>query len=343
MKPHNSCPICKTEKEVISQADYAQSTVFYVCPVCGRFQLGAFGFVPKDNIDENHLASYLFYHSHNHQNSSEYRYHTVLDKETCDAYKADFERGVYQHGLPVHMNAEIVENWYPKTFSERIDYILLYLNAHIPHIGQQFIFSYQELLSLLFIDRKEYKNGKAEWRDAEFCEEELEYMLQYLRDSSYISYTDGSSEDDYVSLRLTPNGYSRIDALQKNTFSGRNVLVAMKFGDDTKLLREAIRKGVTDAGYIAIFIDEVQHNDFITPELLKYIRDSKFVVVDLTHQNNGAYFEEGYAMGLGKPVIQLCQIETKLHFDIAQKNSIMWQIEDDIPQKLCNRIKATID
>lgn len=56
-----------------------------------------------------------------------------------------------------------------------------------------------------------------------------------------------------------------------------------------------------------IFIDEVQHNDFITPELLKYIRDSKAVVVALIRQNNDAYFEEGYAMGLGKPVIQLCK------------------------------------
>ena len=112
----------------------------------------------------------------------------------------------------------------------------------------------------------------------------------------------------------------------------------MKFGDDTRNLREAIRKGITDAGYIAIFIDEVQHNGFITPELLKHIRDSKFVVVDLTHQSNGAYFEEGYAMGLGKPVIQLCQKDTRLHFDIAQKNTIMWATEADIPERLTSRI-----
>ena len=95
--------------------------------------------------------------------------------------------------------------------------------------------------------------------------------------------------------------------------------------------------------HVAIFIDEVQHNELITPELLKHIRDSKFVVVDLTHQNNGAYFEEGYAMGLGKPVIQLCKRETQLHFDIAQKNTIMWTTEDDIPEQLQNRIAATID
>ena len=67
------------------------------------------------------------------------------------------------------------------------------------------------------------------------------------------------------------------------------------------------------------------------------------MVVDLTHQNNGAYFEEGYAMGIGKTVIQLCQKDTRLHFDIAQKNTIMWDVEDDIPKRLANRIRATID
>lgn len=117
----------------------------------------------------------------------------------------------------------------------------------------------------------------------------------------------------------------------------------MKFGEETMLLRENIRKGISEAGYIPIFIDEVQYNDFITPELLKYIKDSKFVVVDLSHQNNGAYFEEGYAMGLGKPVIQLCKKGVNLHFDIAQKNTIMWESEDAIPNKLKNRIIATRD
>ena len=117
----------------------------------------------------------------------------------------------------------------------------------------------------------------------------------------------------------------------------------MSFGEGTEKLRESIREGISKAGYLATFIDEVEHNEFITPELLSYIRRSRFVVVDLTHQNNGAYFEEGYAMGLGKTVIQLCKKGVKLHFDIAQKNTIMWEVETDIPDKLFNRIKATIE
>lgn len=48
-------------------------------------------------------------------------------------------------------------------------------------------------------------------------------------------------------------------------------------------------------------------------------------------------------MGLGKPVIQLCKKGIQLHFDIAQKNTIIWEVENDIPERLKNRIKATID
>ena len=48
-------------------------------------------------------------------------------------------------------------------------------------------------------------------------------------------------------------------------------------------------------------------------------------------------------MGLGKDGIQICQKGVKLHFDIGQKITIMWEDENDIIEKLANRIKATID
>ena len=341
MEQKKKCPVCDTE--TLAYPDHDRVAVFYTCPVCGRFEISAY-----NKFDYNKLAPYLA-HNRFPQGGLNYRYHTDLDKEICDKYKKEFENGDCSHGHPVHMDADIISAWYPKTFSERIDKILLYLNNQIKHIGQQISLSYQELLSVMFIDRKEYSDSYSygssisKDRDNDECKHELQYMLDYLKKSSFIEYEEGSNENNWAVISMSPSGYARIDVLQKNTSYGRNVLVAMKFGEDTIALREAIRKGIADAGYIAVFIDEVQHNDFITPELLKHIRDSKFVVVDLTHQNNGAYFEEGYAMGLGKSVIQLCQKDTRLHFDIAQKNTIMWDTELDIPEKLSNRIKATID
>ena len=92
-----------------------------------------------------------------------------------------------------------------------------------------------------------------------------------------------------------------------------------------------IRQGIMPVGYVAIFIDEVEHNDYITPELLKYIKDSKFTVVYLSHQNNGAYLKK-VRDGLGKPVIQLCKKDVRLYFDIAQENTIIREIEEEIPE-----------
>lgn len=340
------CPVCTSE--AYCEPQFEDLTAFYECPVCGRFELK---YPMEDSsFDRNHLAAYLTYHKFDSQIVDEYRYHTVQDKEFCDKYRQEFDNGNNVCGRPVHMDADMVENWYPKTFSERVDRILLYFGNHISHIGQKKSFNYYDLLNIAFIDRYDQVSvggysplKRWELRDDDDCEQELNYTLEYLANCNFITYNSGGSEEEYIDLTISPTGYARIDELQKNTSHGRSVLVAMKFGDDTLPLREAIKKGISDAGYVPVLIDEVQHNDFITPELLKHIRDSKFVVVDLTHQNNGAYFEEGYAMGLGKPVIQLCKHGVQLHFDIAQKNTIMWDTEDDIPERLCNRIKATIE
>lgn len=344
MENQTTCPVCSSDAYQYIQEDL---NIFYECPVCGRFELP---YVMNNlNINRNHLASYLAYHHYcvdRINGESEYRYHTFRNKEWCDKYSEECDKGNIVKGHPVHMDTEIIEAWYPKTFSERVDHILLYVANHTKHIGQKLNLSVNCLLSVLFVDWQEFdqrifSQTKGQWikRNNEEIAQEADYVIRFLEQTGYIEHEHPEHQNH--TFVLTPEGYERVDELQKNTSNGRSVLVAMSF-NNTSELREAIRKGITTAGYEAVFIDEVQHNDFITPELLKHIKDSKFVVVDLTHQNNGAYFEEGYAMGLGKPVIQLCKRDVKLHFDIAQKNTIMWESEDDIPEKLCNRIKATI-
>ena len=338
-----NCPICDSPGTHIHKYDLelSQNTItmeFYRCPVCGKFELKSYD--SNIGIDKNHLACYLAYNSFSATDSSEERYYTVLDKDICDELKANPE-----NGKPVHIDSQIIENWYPRTFAERIDSILLYIGTHTQHIGDSIKLNPKLLQGIFFIDRWEFENKSSiptiRLRTSEKLYEESGYITDYLTEKEYIKnyfLSDGTQ-----TITLMPEGYYRFDSLQKNMSHGKNAFVAMQFGEKTKKLREAIRKGVSDAGYNAIFIDEVQHNNLITPEFLKYIRDSKFVVVDLTHQNNGAYFEEGYAMGIGKPVIQLCKESTQLHFDIAQKNTIMWNVEEDIPGRLTNRIKATID
>ena len=340
------CRVCQSDAHVIY--DYDKDTSLWVCPVCGRY---AFESQQKCELRKNpKLASYLYYHRFRNAGyceEPEYRYNTDLSRETCDEYKMKFESGDIKKGRPVHMDESIIENWYPRTFSDRVDYILLQINRLSKHIGQNVELGRIELYSLLFVERLENSPDYSEpqIRSEADCDQEAIYMINCLQREELIhvkNLTDTCIGEPLV-IAISPKGYARIDELNKNSSRGNTALVAMKFGEETRQLREAIREGIESAGYIAIFIDEVEHNNFITPELLKYIRDSKFVVAELTHQNIGAYFEEGYAIGIGKQVIQLCKNGEKLHFDIAQKNTIMWNTESEISKMLQNRIRATID
>lgn len=307
------CPVCRSMAPCyITHRPDLQN---FQCPVCGNYAWSTEDHC--DPINKNQLSAYLAYHAILPKDD-ETRYYTTLDKQLCDKYNRDFSNGEPSHGRPIHIDADIVANWYPKSFAEKVDHILLYISSHAPHLGQTVHFSVEQLYSILFIDRYELSSGKHVLRSEDDLSKEAMFMLSCVAEQGYIQFIRSNILNG-LPITLMPSAYARIDEIQRNTANGKNVLVAMKFGDDTKPLREAIRKGIHDAEYVAVFIDEVQHNDFITPELLKCIRDSKFVVVDLTHKNYGAYFEEGYAMGLGKPVIQLCKRRVKLHFDVAQK------------------------
>lgn len=334
----NSCPVCGTQSEYEHQFDPVAH--FWSCPVCGRFQYFP-QFSDLDQFNLNHLSSYLAYNGFT-SGLTEHRYFSTMTQERCDQLKGEFEAG-HTHAYPIKLSPEDVESWYPKSLAEKIDLILLYLYRHTEFIGDIVCFPEEQMYSWLFVDR--FENAIKQpllRRSSEQLHLQAMYMLNYLCDTKkYVISAGGDQLGKKVVL--SASGLSRVEKLQANVSNSKTVLVAMQFGEETKPLREAIRQGIRSSQYVAIFIDEVEHNDFITPELLKYIRDSKFVVVELTHRNNGAYFEEGYAMGLGKPVIQLCKRGVTLHFDIAQKNTIIWETEEEIPERLRKRILATIE
>ncbi|MBR1433077.1 hypothetical protein [Ruminococcus sp.] len=109
-----------------------------------------------------------------------------MSKEKCDSYNKEFEDGNYTYGRPVHIDNDIIENWYPKTLSTRIDSIILYINNLTKHIGQYVKFSLNLIQSVFFIDRYEEKSNST-FRNGEECEEEIEFILEYLEKNELIS------------------------------------------------------------------------------------------------------------------------------------------------------------
>jgi nucleoside 2-deoxyribosyltransferase len=81
---------------------------------------------------------------------------------------------------------------------------------------------------------------------------------------------------------------------------------------------------------------------------LKYV--NLFLIADLTDHNNGAYWEAGYAEGLGKPVIYTCRKdvfedkENTTHFDTNHHLTVVWEHDklDDAVKQLKATIRATL-
>lgn len=132
------------------------------------------------------------------------------------------------------------------------------------------------------------------------------------------------------------------DALNLLDDKDDKVFVAMWFGDEMKQARRKIINAIKSCGYRAMLIDIKEHNNQIVPEIFKEIEESKFVIADLTGHRGGVYYEAGYAVAKEKEVILCCRSDEKTHFDVAQVNTIYWNDEDDLYDRLVKRISATI-
>jgi len=148
-----------------------------------------------------------------------------------------------------------------------------------------------------------------------------------------------------VQLTLSMKGWTQIQPLPRPGGIPGQCFVAMWFSED---MREAYELGIEPAVKAAEFkpirIDRKEHNNEIPDEIMKEIRNAQFVVADFTGQRNGVYYEAGFAMGLGRPVIWTCREDhiRELHFDTSHRNHIAWRTPQDLRERLYTRIRATI-
>jgi hypothetical protein len=149
-----------------------------------------------------------------------------------------------------------------------------------------------------------------------------------------------------VQVSLSMDGWNLVQPFpQQGGVPGR-CFVAMWFHDSmTEVFEHGISKAVTDCGFpTPIRIDQKEHNNQITDEIMAEIRLAEFVIADFSGNRGGVYYEAGFARGLGRPVIYCCRDSDfkDLHFDTRSINHIKWSTPVDLREKLANRIKATI-
>jgi len=163
-----------------------------------------------------------------------------------------------------------------------------------------------------------------------------ELVIELMKEGT-ISANDASSKDgaDVINATLTLKGWREYEEEKRGRLEGGFGFLAMKFNDpalDT-FTRNVIKPCLKDQlVYRLIDMRGVPRAGMIDNIMREEIRNAKFVIVDLTHDNSGAYWESGYAEGLGKPVVYICEkakfAALKTHFDTNHSTTVCWDAAD---------------
>ena len=253
-----------------------------------------------------------------------YLYETRKREKTCILTEDNIKR---------ILNDPIV----PKTAMQKLDKIIIW--AYTKNNGFDGTFERYDLLPAVGYAKNGY---------------ELDRMLEALSELKYIAKTRTNNTIQNTWYELTITGLTHAEALMSSNINSTKVFVAMGFAPDLLDAHvKAIKPACEELGFGALIISEEEHNDGITDKIIAAIKTSRFAIVDFTYNNNGAYFEAGFAQGKGLPVIRTCKKEwfdelegqvkkNKLHFDISHYNIILWENEEDLKKRLIDRIGATI-
>ena len=196
-------------------------------------------------------------------------------------------------------------------------------------------------------------------------QQELILVSMILHERGWISFSGdlvGAFDPGHYSGQISITSKGWITAEERSVGeSSHTAFVAMWFSEETAEAKEGILNAIEAAGYVPRIINSKEYVGPIVDEILSEIRAARFVVVDYTcgsvidekgkdqyQVRGGVYWEAGFAMGLGLPVISTIRADlldakkNAIHFDVAQYNHINWSEPSELRERVENRIGAVI-
>jgi hypothetical protein len=173
----------------------------------------------------------------------------------------------------------------------------------------------------------------------------LNLVLQELEGKGLIKREQHTPSPD-IGLRLTFEGWSRYERLRHEIIESKTAFMAMSFGN--AILDGIVEKyfvpAVQETGFELHRLDSKPKAGLIDNRMRVEIRTAKFLVCDLTDENRGAYWEGGFAEGLGRPVFYTCEKskfnKVKTHFDTEHLYTVLWEKEN--PEAATEELKTAI-
>ncbi|MCY3840764.1 MAG: hypothetical protein OXH09_19300 [Gammaproteobacteria bacterium] len=176
--------------------------------------------------------------------------------------------------------------------------------------------------------------------------EEACYLADALHDRGLIAFTQKSGDRTIDHCQITPAGWDYLDKIENRTLDSSQAFVAMWFDPSMDAAWiDGIKPALEDAGYMPYRVDnDLSDLGRIDAKIEVEIKRSRFLVADVTGGRQGVYYEAGYALGLGLPVIWCVRSDRKddMHFDTQQYKHIIWSTPQDLGEKLEALVIAAI-
>lgn len=183
--------------------------------------------------------------------------------------------------------------------------------------------------------------------------ESAKWVLKQANEIGWLSKFEFLSEG-IVGFEISALGWRQYYENQKDYSKQKTAFFALAFKN--KILRRKItpylKSACKRAGYELLAVNDSREAGSIDDKIRVDIRNSRFLVVDISDQNQGAYFEAGFAEGLGKPVFYICDKDVfdkhhnrkggkkTIHFDIEHHDIISW--DKSVPSSIEGELLASI-
>ena len=232
----------------------------------------------------------------------------------------------------IYINVHYLLHGYPRWMNE----ILQYSMINLYRLSQ---FKYLEMPG---VEENKFRDTLDRLLFVKEDDVSVETRVKQLIAAGYLCKVGGE-------ILFSKEGLEFIDNYLSDNEHSSKVFIATEFSDDDSI-RECVKDVIKGCGYVPIIFTDYQHNSQIMPEIFAQIRESRFVIMETTVNNYGAYYEAGIARGMGKEVIIVCKDTTfknrsrkkRPHFDIMQESMVIWNNLDDLKDKLDRRIRNTV-
>lgn len=324
--PH--CPVCLTRAQILENV---QGGVMVDCPRCGKIWLPMSGYIKHMSEALGNASTMPHARSRLSHLLRLLQDHRGTSAITIKSGIEDFQ----DWGLDKPMPSP----------AEQADNLILWIGQNQPSPSEWATDNIHAISSRIgtVINAKEADAG-------------LMWIVKTLERKALLSFKShpltkaqtmyGTSSDvPTIDLQLTFDGWSHYETITKAHVESSTAFMAMKFDPEVmRVVDEHFKPAVTRTGFELRKLTDKQPAGLIDDQLRVSLRRAKFVIADLTHANNGAYWEAGFAEGLGRPVIYTCRAkewkEEKTHFDTNHHLTVIWS-PDDL-DKACNELVNVI-